>query len=203
MKKQLSKEPLNVIITGVGGQGNVLASRLLAGALVSEGYYVTIGETFGMSQRGGSVMSHLRVSSQSITSPQIPLGGADVVIALEPVEALRVLVRYGNPRVSVLANSRTLYPIGVITADLNYPTLDEIKDMLKKISARFWLFDATAQAVKLGNPVLSNIVMVGALAAANLLNVERRMFKRELVRNLPADKREINLAAFDAGVKMI
>lgn len=203
MKKQLSKDPLNIIITGVGGQGNVLASRLLAGALVSEGYYVTIGETFGMSQRGGSVMSHLRVSSQSIRSPQIPLGCADIVIALEPVEAIRVLTRYGNDRVFVLANSRVLYPIGVITAELNYPTLDEIKDILNKISARHWLFDATAQAVKLGNPVLSNVVMVGALAATNLLCVDRRMFERELVRTLPVDKREINLAAFDAGTTMI
>jgi len=103
MKMTLAKEPTNIIITGVGGQGNVMASRVLAGMLVNAGFIVTIGETFGMSQRGGSVMSHLRVSSTSVLSPQIPQGRADIVIALEPVEALRVLVKYGNPAVAVLA----------------------------------------------------------------------------------------------------
>ncbi|HQN70592.1 MAG TPA: 2-oxoacid:acceptor oxidoreductase family protein, partial [Smithella sp.] len=89
MKKSLKKNPTNIIITGVGGQGNVMASRVLAGMLVNAGFIVTIGETFGMSQRGGSVMSHLRVSSSSVLSPQIPQGRGDIVIALEPVEALR------------------------------------------------------------------------------------------------------------------
>src|SRR5271157_6309055 len=115
MIKKILKDPMNVIITGVGGQGNVLASRVLAGMLVNSGFYVTIGETFGMSQRGGSVMSHLRISQRSIMSPQIPLGRADIIIALEPVEALRVLTKYGNPDVAVLTNSRMVYPMGVIT----------------------------------------------------------------------------------------
>jgi len=97
MNANLYKDPTNIIITGVGGQGNVMASRVLAGMLVNAGYVVTIGETFGMSQRGGSVMSHLRVSSTSVLSPQIPQGRADIIIALEPVEALRVLVKYGIP----------------------------------------------------------------------------------------------------------
>ena len=115
------KEQMNVIITGVGGQGNVMASRVLAGMLVNSGYTVTIGETFGMSQRGGSVMSHLRISSTSVLSPQIPQGRADIIIALEPVEALRVLIKYGNPDVAVLSNSRVVYPVGVITGDFVYP----------------------------------------------------------------------------------
>jgi indolepyruvate ferredoxin oxidoreductase beta subunit len=203
MKMSLAKEPMNVIITGVGGQGNVLASRVLAGMLVNAGFYVTIGETFGMSQRGGSVMSHLRISQKSILSPQIPLGKADIIIALEPVEALRVLIRYGNPDVAVLANSRVVYPIGVITGELNYPSGDEIKNVLKKTSAQSWLVDATAEAVKLGNPVLSNIIIIGALAAAQLLPINRAAFKKEIARSMNADKRAINLAAFDVGAGMI
>ena len=83
--KQLSKDPYNVIITGVGGQGNVMASRVLSNMLVQKGYYITIGETFGASQRGGSVMSHIRVSSKSTWSPQVPKGRADVVVTLEPI----------------------------------------------------------------------------------------------------------------------
>src|SRR4030042_1323642 len=158
------KDPMNVIITGVGGQGKVMASRVLAGMLVEAGYFVTIGETFGMSQRGGSVMSHLRVSSKSALSPQIPQGRADIIVALEPVEALRVLSKYGNPAVTVLSNSRVVYPIGGITGDFNYPSLDKIKAIFDKLTVRNWLINATSVAVEMGNPVLSNIVMIGALA---------------------------------------
>jgi len=203
MKKSLVKEPTNIIITGVGGQGNVMASRVLAGMLVKAGFVVTIGETFGMSQRGGSVMSHLRVSSKSVLSPQIPQGRADIVIALEPVEALRVLTKYGNTDVAVLANSRMVYPIGVITGEFDYPTLDDVKSMFDKISAKNWIIDATSVAVELGNPVLSNIVMIGALAGTSLLPIDRRAFEKEITKSIPASKREINLKAFGAGKKMI
>ncbi len=203
MKMSLTKETINVIITGVGGQGNVLASRVLAGMLVNEGFYVTIGETFGMSQRGGSVMSHLRISQKSIRSPQMPLGSADIIIALEPVEALRVLTKYGNPDVAVLSNSRVVYPIGVITGEMNYPSLAEIQNILQKTTANNWLIDATEDAVKLGNPVLSNIVMIGALSATDLLPIDRQSFEKEISKNMTADKRRINLLAFDAGAKLI
>jgi len=203
MKMSLAKDPTNIIITGVGGQGNVMASRVLAGMIVSAGYIVTIGETFGMSQRGGSVMSHLRVSSTSVLSPQIPQGTADIIIALEPVEALRVLVKYGNPDVAVLANSRMVYPMGVIIGDFTYPSLDEIKSAFEKLTAKNWLIDATSVAVELGNPVLSNIVMIGALASMALLPIDRRAFEKEITKSMSADKRQINLTAFDAGVKML
>ena len=203
MKMSLAKETINVIITGVGGQGNVMASRVLAGMLVGAGYTVTIGETFGMSQRGGSVMSHLRISSTSVLSPQIPQGAADIIIALEPVEALRVLIKYGNPAVTVLSNSRVVYPIGVITGDFTYPSLDEIKSALEKLTARNWLIDATAAAVELGNPVLGNIVMIGALANTAMLPFDRSAFEGEITKDMPVDKRKLNLAAFDAGAKMI
>jgi indolepyruvate ferredoxin oxidoreductase beta subunit len=171
--------------------------------LVSAGYIVTIGETFGMSQRGGSVMSHLRVSSTSVLSPQIPQGRADIIIALEPVEALRVLTKYGNPDVAVLANSRMAYPMGVITGEFTYPSLDEIRSMFSKLSAKSWLIDATSVAVELGNPVLSNIVMIGALAGALLLPIDRCAFEKELTKSMSADKRQINLKAFDAGMQML
>jgi indolepyruvate ferredoxin oxidoreductase beta subunit len=203
MTKTINKDPMNVIITGVGGQGNVLASRVLAGMLVNQGYYVTIGETFGMSQRGGSVMSHLRISRKSIMSPQIPLGKADIIIALEPLEALRVLIKYGNPDVVVLANSRVVYPIGVITGELNYPSLEEMQNIFNRISAQSWLIDTTEAALALGNPVLSNVVIIGALAAVNLLPIDRKVFIRETAKNMAADQRAINLAAFDAGAGMI
>ena len=203
MKKQLFKDPMNVIITGVGGQGNVLASRVLAGMLVSAGYVVTIGETFGMSQRGGSVMSHLRISRESVMSPQIPQGRADIIVGLEPAEALRVLTRYGNPGVVALINSRVVCPIGVITGERSYPPLAEIESTFKKLTAQSWMIDATSTAVELGNPILRNIVMIGALEKTELLSISRRAFEKEIAKDMTADKYEINLRAFDAGASMI
>jgi indolepyruvate ferredoxin oxidoreductase beta subunit len=156
-----------------------------------------------MSQRGGSVMSHLRISSKSILSPQIPQGRADILIALEPVEALMVLVLYGNPAMSALVNSRVVYPIGVITGELAYPSLPQVEAVFKKLTQASWIFDATAAAVELGNPVLSNIIMIGALAKTGLLPIDRRTFSKEITKSISRDKCAINLKAFDAGALMI
>ncbi|MBW2673022.1 MAG: indolepyruvate oxidoreductase subunit beta [Deltaproteobacteria bacterium] len=201
--KQLTKDPYNIIITGVGGQGNVMASRVLSNMLVEKGYYVTIGETFGASQRGGSVMSHMRVSSLSAWSPQVPKGKADVVVTLEPIEAVRVLAGYGNPAVKVLTNTRAIYPAGVIAGKLSYPTLDEIKETLKKLSAHAWFIDATDEAVKLGNSILGNIIMIGALSAVGDLPVGRDDFTAVISRSLPEEKVADNLKAFDLGVELM
>jgi len=201
--KRLLKDPYNIIITGVGGQGNVMASRVLSNMLVQKGYYVTIGETFGASQRGGSVMSHIRVSSLSTWSPQVPKGKADIVVTLEPIEAIRVLAGYGNPAVKVLTNTRAIYPAGVIAGKLSYPTLDEIKETLKKLSARAWFIDATDEAVKLGNSILGNIIMIGALSAVGDLPVGRDDFTAVISRTLPEEKMADNLKAFDLGVEMM
>ena len=200
---RLPKDPYNIIITGVGGQGNVMASRVFSNMLVQKGFFVTIGETFGASQRGGSVMSHIRVSSKSTWSPQVPKGKADVVVTLEPIEAIRVLAGYGNPAVKVLTNTRAVYPAGVIAGRLSYPTLDEIKETLKKLSARAWFIDATDEAVKLGNAILGNIIMIGALSAVGDLPVGRDDFTTAVSRSLPAEKMANNLTAFDLGVEMM
>ena len=203
MKKQMLSHTRNLILTGVGGQGNVMASRTLAGMLVDAGYVVTIGETFGMSQRGGSVMSHLRISPDAVKSPQIPWGGANVVVALEPLEALRVLTVYGNPDTFVLSNSRPVYPIGVITGEHSYPSEDNIRAEFKRLSKASWMIDATSVALHLGNPVLSNIVMIGALAKTGLLPIDRRMFEKEIRKTLTGGKYAVNIKAFDAGGTML
>lgn len=105
------KELYNFIITGVGGQGNVLSSQLIGQVFIKKGYFVTIGETYGSSQRGGAVMSHIRISQKKQFSPLIPRGKADIILALEPLEALRVLIPFGNPGVVTLVNTRPIYPI--------------------------------------------------------------------------------------------
>lgn len=202
-KLQLSKDPYNIIITGVGGQGNVLGSRVLSNMLVRKGYYATIGETFGASQRGGSVMSHIRVSAKSTWSPQIPRGRADLIIALEPVEAIRVLMIYGNQKVMVLVNTRPIYPVGVIAGELEYPPLKDIKTTVKELSSTALFIDATDEAIKLGNSILANIIMIGAATRMFEFPIDREDFNQVIIRSLPASKLDVNIKAFDMGAGMI
>lgn len=199
----LSYDPYNLIITGVGGQGNVLSSRMVGDMLSQLGFFVTIGETFGASQRGGSVMSHLRVSAESCFSPQIPRGRAHVIVALEPLEAIRVLRDYGNPGVKVICNTRPIHPIGVICGDQTYPSLEDIKNWIGQLADRTWFIDATEAALNLGNPVLGNIISVGALAATGVLPLDVDTFKEVLRRKMPPDKVAMNVTAYDLGANMV
>ena len=204
MKNQaLAADPFNLIITGVGGQGNVLASKLIGNMLVEKGYYVTIGETFGASQRGGSVMSHLRISSESIFSPQIPRGKAHAVVALEPTEAIRVLLDYGNPEVKVISNIRPVYSLGVISGEVGYPGEADLCGWLQKLTRAYWFINATDEAVKLGNPILGNVLLVGALAGVGDLPLDRDGFLAVIARSMPSEKVEINVTAFEKGLAMI
>lgn len=203
MALELAKDPYNIIITGVGGQGNVMASRMLGGILAAKGLYVTIGETFGASQRGGSVMSHLRVSRSSAWSPQIPRGRADLVVALEPIEALRVMPGYGNPGTRVLGNTRPVYPVQVIAGEFAYPSLDELKDALAQLTGGARFIDATDEAIALGNPILGNVVMLGAVAGLDVLPFDEGDFGAMIGTSVPAGKVEVNMKAFRRGVDLV
>jgi indolepyruvate ferredoxin oxidoreductase, beta subunit len=203
IKGRLTKDPYNIVITGVGGQGNVMASRVLANMLVRRGYRVTIGETFGMSQRGGSVMSHIRVSQTTVWSPQIPKGRADLIVAIEPLEAIRVLFDYGNPAVKVLVNLRPIYPVGVITGESDYPAEEQIREALGALSERARFLDATAEAITLGNPILGNIIMIGAVAGLGELPIDRELFATVVREGMPAARVEANIRAFAIGAAAV
>jgi len=202
-RMNLPFDPYNVIITGVGGQGNVMASRIVGNMLSRKGLRVTIGETFGASQRGGSVMSHLRISTGSSWSPQIPKGKCHLIISLEPTEAMRVLATYGNPNVKVLCNTRPIHAIGVISGEQQYPDLDEITSWVAELSEASWFLDATAKAKDLGNPILGNIMMIGAAAGIGALPLDRKDFEAAISETLTVDKQELNLKAYDLGVGMV
>jgi indolepyruvate ferredoxin oxidoreductase beta subunit len=203
MTERLAKDPYNIVITGVGGQGNVMASRVLSNMLVRRGFRVTIGETFGMSQRGGSVMSHIRVSPTAVWSPQIPKGTADLIVALEPIEAIRVLADYGNPAVRVLVNLRPIYPVGVITGEDEYPTEGTIRDAVTALAAQARFLAATEEAIGLGNPILGNIVMIGAVAGLGVLPLDSELFEAVIREGMPAARVEANLRAFAIGAAAV
>src|SRR4030043_538864 len=195
----LSKDPFNVIIGGVGGQGNVLASQILGEILVCQGYVITIGETYGASQRGGAVMSHLRISTKDQFSPLMPEGQCDLLIALEPVEGLRILDRYGNTRVMTLLNTRPIYPIDVISGNVTYPEVSQVIDNIKELSRRVWTLNATEVALEMGDPIFSNIVMLGALCAIEVLPIHEQGFESVIRDLLPSRTVDENKKAFDRG----
>ena len=199
----LATNPYNLIITGVGGQGNVLASKIVGNMLVEKGFQVTIGETFGSSQRGGSVMSHLRVSTAAMLSPQIPKGKAHLIMSLEPTEAIRVLNDYGNPDVKLITNTRPVHSVGVIGGEDSYPSMEELKQWAAKLTAAAWFIDATDEAVKLGNPILGNVLLVGALSAVGDIPLDRETFGEVIARSMSEDKVGLNLQAFDMGVALV
>ena len=199
----LGKDPYNIIIGGVGGQGNVLASQIIGTILVSKGYVVTIGETYGASQRGGAVMSHLRISSKDQFSPLIPEGRCDLLVALEPVEALRILGTYGNPEVMTLINTRPIHPMDVISGNASYPELAEVLQKLRQLSRRLWTLNATEIALDMGDPIFSNMAMLGAFCAVGILPLDRKDFETAVSELLPARRLTENLEAFDRGGKAV
>ena len=203
MENTLRCDPYNLIIAGVGGQGNVLASRVIGEMMIYQGYKVTIGETFGASQRGGSVMSHLRISNQGGFSPQMPKGTAHMVVALEPMEAIRVLAAYGNPEVNVLCNTRPIQSVGVICGEQIYPGKKQIIQWIESLSADAKFFDTTKEALNLGNPIFGNIMAVGALASTGELPMSLKVFEQVILKKIPADKVAINLNAYKIGKDMI
>lgn len=195
----MEKDPFNVVVTGVGGQGNVLASQLMGAMLVDKGYKVTIGETYGASQRGGSVMSHVRISGKRAYGPLMPPRSADLVIALEPTEAIRVLGQYGNPGTVSVVNTRPVYPVDVIAGDVSYPCVDLLKERITALSRKAYFVSATEMALELGNPILANIILMGAVAEAGVMAITEADLAKAITERISEKKLDINLTAFRLG----
>lgn len=189
----------NMIVTGVGGQGNVMASQVIGHAAVKKGNNVFIGETFGLSQRGGPVLSHVRVSDEGTLGPLIPEKQADIVLGLEPVEALRVLEDYGNKNTVVITNNRPAYPINVIAGEAEYPNQISLKKSLEAQSSDLYWLNLTEDALKLGNPILLNVLLLGALANLPRCPIDLEDLKYGLEAVLPIGKLELNLKALEIG----
>jgi len=194
------KDPISLIITGVGGQGNILISRLIGQALVDEGYSITIGETYGASQRGGSVASHVRISKKTAYSPLTPEGCADIILGLEPLESLRILTLFGNESSFVITNTRPIHTMAVVIGDAEYPRLETIKDGIAKLSQKAWYIDASKIALDMGMPLLTNIIMTGALVGAGLLPIDKDRFKDRFRMNFNKEQLALNVKAFEMGI---
>jgi indolepyruvate ferredoxin oxidoreductase beta subunit len=203
VSKELVKDPLNIIISGVGGQGNILATELLASALVEKGYFTTVGETYGASQRGGSVMSHVRISATTEYGVLIPLQQADIIVSFEPTDTLRVARDYANKSTLIITDSRPNYPLGVLIGEAQYPPVEAIEAELKKLSGQVQIIEATKLAVEAGNSQATNILLMGALTALPSVPIDIDDYERILEQRFSGQILEMNRKVLKIGYEQV
>lgn len=187
-----------IVVAGVGGQGTLLASRLLAESAIRVGLPVKIGETYGMAQRGGPVMGNVQIGGES-HNPQIREGEADVLLAFEPAEAVRRGVTFLKWGGLALVNTRVTAPVEVISGMMAYPEMEDLMALLGEVTDRIVSFDATALAEEAGDPIATNVVMIGALAASGLLPFGEETVLQVMKESLRPRYYELNLKAFQLG----
>lgn len=200
--KDLMRDPFSLIVIGVAGQGNVVTSFLICNALVNEGYRVTFGQSYPAQQRGGPVINYIRVSKDIQASPIIPEGRADVIVAMEPVEAMRMLDQYGNPDVITMVNPRPIQAIDTTGTGTKYPSMDKLMADIETLSAKTWVVDATEEAQKLGNSIMANVILVGALVGSGVLPLDRKTMEPVLRERFP-NALDINMKALDRGIELM
>ena len=186
----------SIMLVGVGGQGTILASKLLTIGLMQDGYDVKMSEIHGMSQRGGSVSSQVRYG-EKVYSPVIEIGGADILVSFEKMEALRWL-EYLKPEGKIVVNNYRIDSIPVLTGKAIYKE-KEIEDELNRLNAT--IINAADKAKELGNAKVMNIILLGALVKSmSLEDIDWESIIRENIKEKFVD---INLQAFKKGMEMV
>ena len=187
----------NVVVCGVGGQGILTFSRILASAAVKLGYNVRVGETLGMSQRGGMVQSFIRFGL-GVLSPLIPVGGADVVVSLDYIEALRVF-KYASRDSTIIINSNTIPPISALIGDGRMPSLSDVVKVYGEVTNKVYILDADGLAIKAGLPTATNIVLLGFLCKLFQEILPPNILRDTVAENVPSRYVRENILAFDLG----
>lgn len=186
-------DDLNIMIVGVGGQGTLLASRLLGKVAQKQGYDVKVSEIHGMSQRGGSVVTYVKMG-RKVYSPVIEKGEADFLLAFEKLEALR-WIDYLKKDGTMVLNDQGIDPMPVITGRTAYP--EGIIDKLAAAGARVRSIDALGIARECGNIKAVNIVLIGLLAGTS--SIAKDVWLESLKESVPQKFLDVNVRAFDAG----
>ncbi|MBO7741013.1 MAG: indolepyruvate oxidoreductase subunit beta [Victivallales bacterium] len=183
----------SILMCGVGGQGILLASEITARAAIEAGFCIKTNEVHGMAQRGGSVVACVRFGSE-VHSPLIEPGSASILLALEPVEALRCH-QYLSPEGTAVVSTQQVIPITVSSGAAQYP---DIESALPGVFPRLRLLDAPAMAAELGEPRAANLVLLGGIAA-NLPQIPREAWNKAITACVKPKSLEVNLKAFEAG----
>ncbi|MHC1571082.1 MAG: indolepyruvate oxidoreductase subunit beta [Methermicoccaceae archaeon] len=188
---------LNILIVGVGGQGAILLSNVIGRAVLLSGRHVLSSETHGMAQRGGSVITHVRIDAMS---PLIPKGTSDVLIGLEPLEAVRAASYVGRSTTAII-NAHPLPPTSVLRGEETYPDVSAVVAHFEEFCARTLALDATQEAASIGDVRMANSVMLGALSC--VLTLKRDMVLRALCESVPPRTVELNKRAFERGRELL
>jgi indolepyruvate ferredoxin oxidoreductase beta subunit len=186
----------NIVLAGVGGQGVLLLAEILGNTAVEDGLNVRVSEIHGMAQRGGAVVSDVRIGEKAL-APTVLEGSADVIVGLEPMEALRN-IKYASQKTLILMNTAATKP-GATSLSIVYPSLEAILEKIRAFTRSIITVDATDMAKTLGNVTVQNIVMLGALAAAGKLPLELETLRSNIRASVSKRYVEINLRAFEAG----
>jgi len=188
-------ENYNFLITGVGGQGTVLASDILAAVGLAAGYDVKKSDILGLAVRGGAVVGHVRWG-EHVYSPIVPEGWADYLIALETLEGLRWLNQM-RPEGTVLLNEQEIHPVTVSSGAASYPDAETMEEALRAAAARVYRVPGLSIAQEEGNAKVVNVVLLGALSA--LLPVQESVWEQVLQERVPSRFLETNQRAFATG----
>ena len=184
------------LLAGVGGQGTILASNVLAEVALAAGFDVKKSEVHGMAQRGGSVNTHVRWNSERVYSPLVGLGEADFLLVFEEAEALRY-AEYLKPGNTAVVNRQIIKPITVTSGGAHYPAEEELRSVYREITDRFYLVPGSAIAHELGNARVANVVLLGALAS--FLDVPDEAWLQVIEARVPPRYVELNRQAFFRG----
>ena len=190
-------ETKRIVFVGVGGQGNILASRLVGEACVAAGIPAVVSEIHGMAQRGGIVETDVVIGDA--TSPIVSGGEADVLIGFEPSETLRALNKC-NENTVVITNVQPLPPFTVALGQGTYPDIDEALDLIRARVRSLISLDGNELAEKAGNPLSLNMVMLGALVGSKVIPLDEGALKETIAKSTKQAFLESNLKAFDFGV---
>lgn len=187
----------NIMIVGVGGQGSLLASKILGKAAMDSGLDVKVSEVHGMSQRGGSVVTYVRFGEE-VYSPVIGKGDADVILSFELLEAARWLPNLKNGG-TIVTSTQQINPMPVITGAAEYPA--DILDDMKALGVDVRAYDAAAIAAEAGNAKASNVALIGL--AADILGFDQEVLRNAVAACVPAKALEVNLKAFDLAAEIV
>lgn len=188
---------VDIIFAGVGGQGSVLVSHLLADAAIASGYNVKLTETFGAAMRGGSVHAIVRVGE--VWSPLPGKGKGHVVVGLEPLEALRLSVDFISDNSWIILNRVPWVPVDVSVGRVAYPEFNDIRKACKRMTDHIITLDATQEAEKLGNTRMMNIVMLGALMTLPFLDIDDQILFDQMEIRWNSKIAELNTHAYQKG----
>ncbi|MEM2754089.1 MAG: indolepyruvate oxidoreductase subunit beta [Nitrososphaerota archaeon] len=188
----------NIIIAGVGGQGIVTVARILAESALASGYRVKTTDIVGGAQRGGAILSHVRFGDY-VYSSIVPDGLADIVVGVEPLEALRISLQYLKQDGTVIYNERPVYPLTVQLKQQKYPSLADIKSALLTIAKKVFVVDASGLASSAGSRLAAGTVLLGFMKAVSDIPIPKHNFHAAIERMFTEKVAKINIQAFEAG----